>query len=172
MAKKTEPPVKCRYPKCHMLHDSTAMDKKDAVMYGKSNSYYHPDCLHTMLTVTAIRDKFIREINPLLTGQQIGLLVSTINNLIFDKGVDVDYIEFALDYMIKYKQGKLKHPQGLHYIVQDHDIEAAWKKKQEAMVKKEMAEKLKAEHGAPDESGGRTFVYKRSEPVGFQDILK
>ena len=61
--------VHCRYPKCMKLHESTELSKDDAVQGGK-NSYYHPDCYHMMQTVNKIRDTFIKEIDPTLTGKQ------------------------------------------------------------------------------------------------------
>lgn len=128
---KQEKMVRCRYPKCSKLHDSVELRREDAIEGGKGK-YYHPDCYHTLQTVLKIRDLFVTEINPIMTGQQIGALVSTVNNMVFGKGIDVDYIWFALQYFIKYKPGKLHQPHGMHYIVQDRDVVTAWKKRTRA----------------------------------------
>lgn len=143
MAKQKKSVIHCRYPKCFKLHDSTEMKKEDAVKGGKGNSYYHPDCYHTMQTVNEIRDLFHDNINPTMTGQQIGTLVSVINNLIFEKNVDVDYLKFALQYFIKYKPGKLHQPFGLHYIVQDRDVIAAWEREQQRKIHEEIKKRQK-----------------------------
>ena len=140
MAKNKEKLVHCRYPKCMKLHETTELNANDAVKGGKS-SYYHPDCYHTMQTVNQIRDLFIKEINPLLTGQQIGMLVSTIHNIVFSKHVDIDYLKFAVEYFIKNKPGALKYPAGLHYVVQDKNVEAAWGKEQQRKIKNELKQK-------------------------------
>lgn len=134
--------VTCRYPKCSKLHETTELPKDEAVKAVNKNSYYHPDCYHMLQTVTKIRDTFIQKVNPMLTSQQIGALVSTVNNMVFDKGIDVDYILFALQYFIKAKPGKLSHPFGMHYIVQDRDVVAAWNKEREYRIREKMREQL------------------------------
>ena len=142
MAKKKQPVyVSCRYPKCTQLHDSNKVLKSEAFNNGKGR-YYHEDCYHTMQTVNEIRDTFYKNINPTMTGKEIGTLVSTINHLIFKKNVDVDYLKFAVEYFIKYKPGKLNYPAGLHYIVNDSDVKKAWDQKREGEVKAEIKAKL------------------------------
>ena len=184
MAKKAKPKyVNCRYPKCHFLHETTELLKDEAVQGGKQRHYYHPDCLHTMQTVNKIRDLFIEKVDPLLTGKQIGMLVSTINNIVFSKKVDVDFLYFTVQYFINYKPGALKHPAGLHYIIQDKDVTAAWKKEQERKIRDEMKEKLNdlvAERGSFNandvgeiggwEIPGPSFEYK-STRKSFSSVL-
>ena len=142
MAKKAKPKyVNCRYPKCRELHESTEILKSEAIKHGKG--YYHDDCLHTMLKVTEIRDLFYKEVNPLMTGKQIGELVSIVNHLIFKKDIKPDFILFALQYYIKYKPGSLNYPGGIAYIVQNKDVIAAWKKEQERLAKEEIRKQQK-----------------------------
>lgn len=133
--------VRCRYPKCKQMHETTELKKEEAVQSGKS-SYYHPDCYHTMQTINQIKDTFYKEINPLMTSQQIGTLMATINNIVFMKGVDVDFLKFALDYYIQYKPGALKYPGGLHYIVQNADVQSAWNKQQTQLIKAELKSEI------------------------------
>lgn len=170
MSRKAAPKiVKCRYPKCNKLHETTEILKEDAIQHGKS--YYHADCLHIMLTVTEIRDLFYKNINQLMTGKQIGTLVATINNIVLEKGVDVDFLKFAVEYFIKYKPGKLQYPAGLHYIVQDKDVKNAWEKWQERTIKAELKMESKEYH--EDTSlNTPSFVYKPQKQKGFADILK
>ena len=137
MAKQEDKLVRCRYTKCQLLHETKELNKNDAIQ-GGVGSYYHPDCYHTMKTVNQIRDTFIQQINPLMTGKQIGVLVSTINKMVFDKHINVDFIKFSLDYFIKYKPGKLHQPFGLYYIVQDKDAVNAWKKEQNIKLRAEI----------------------------------
>ena len=175
MAKSKVKMVHCRYPKCSMIHESTELKKDDAVQGGKQKNYYHPDCYHNMQTVNQIRDTFIKEINPAMTGKQIGVLVSTINNIIYSKGVDVDCLLFVMKWFIKYKPGALKFPQGLHYVIQDRDALAAWEKEKERKIKEEIREQQKAiinddfRLDLPEEA---TFKYKPQKAKSFEDILR
>ena len=122
------------------LHETTELKKEDAVKGGSKNSYYHPDCWHTMQTVNEIRDLFVKRIDPTLTGKQIGMLVSTINNIVFAKHIDVDYLKFTVEYFINNKPGALKYPAGLHYVIQDRDVKAAWEREQRRKIKEQMRE--------------------------------
>ena len=168
--------VHCRYPKCSKLHETTELKKEDAVQGGKGNYYYHPDCYNTLQTINKIRDLFIKEINPMMTGQQIGMLVSTVNNMVFSKKIAVDYILFALEYFVKYKPGKLHQPFGMHYIVQDKDVIASWKKEQGRKIRAEVKTQLKNNTHEDNEEIGldlsdADFTYKPSKPRSFADIL-
>ncbi len=144
MAKQAKPKlVQCRYPKCSKLHETTSLPKEEAVTGGKKNYYYHPDCYHTMQTVNEIRDLFLREVDSTLTGKQVGMLVSTINNIVFTKHIDVDFLKFTIEYFVKNKPGALKHPAGLHYIIQDKSAIESWQKLQQRKIKNEISEQQK-----------------------------
>ena len=146
--KKPQKIVVCRYPKCKLIHESTELLRDDAVQGGKQKYFYHPDCLHIMQTINEIRDLFIKNINPSITGSQIGQLVSVVNNMVFKKKIlptyteSVDYIKFALEWIIKNKPNVLKYPAGMHYIVQDRDVETAWKKEQEAKIRADVKNQM------------------------------
>ena len=137
MAKQENKLVHCRYAKCQLLHETTELNKNDAIQGGRG-AYYHPDCYHTMKTIFQIRDTFVQHINPLMTSKQIGVLVATINKMVFDKHIDVDFIEFSLNYFIKHKPGKLHQPFGLYYIVQDKDVVQAWHREQDIRLRAEI----------------------------------
>ena len=175
MAKKEQPKmVKCRYAKCNKIHDSQELNKNDAVQGGK-NSYYHPDCYHILQTVNQIKDLFVKHINSMMTGQQIGILVSTVNNMIFSKHIDVDYILFALQYFLEYKPGKLHQPFGLHYIVQDRDVVSAWEREKQRKLKEEIREQQKKilieDDVGLDQEQEDMFTYKPQKARSFADIL-
>ena len=180
MAKQTTQMVRCRYAKCPKLHESQELRKEDAVTGGKQKYYYHPDCYQMMQTVNQIRDLFIKEINPLLTGQQVGMLVATINNIIFGKNVSAGFLKFAVEYFIKHKPGALKHPQGLHYIIQDKNVIAAWKKKEESEIRAKMREAIQssAQENNKGEVVGLSWelpenvtVFKQSNKSKFSSVL-
>ena len=172
MAKKKQSIVSCRYPKCSKIHESNKMPKENAIRTG-SGYYYHPDCYHTMQTVNEIRDLFVKEIDPTLTGKQIGALVSIINNIIFEKKVSVDFLKFAVQYFIKYKPGSLKYPPGLNYIIQDNAVKKAWKTNQTNKSQEEIRTKQKLildefQFDLPDMS---KLEYKPKPARSFADIL-
>lgn len=147
MAREKDKIVHCRYPKCSKLHESTELKESEAVK-GGSRSYYHPDCYHMMQTISQIKDVFYRDINPTLTGKQIGQLVSIVNNMVFGKGIDVDFILFAINYFVNYKPGKLKYPAGVTYIIQDCDVITAWDKKNQRQLREEINEELRKQQKA------------------------
>lgn len=172
MAQK-EKMVHCRYPKCSKLHETTELREADAVK-GGSRSYYHPDCYHVMQTINQIKETFYREVNPTLTGKQIGQLVSIANNMVFSKGIDVDLILFAIKYFVKYKQGKLKYPGGIAYIVQDRDVISAWESEKQKKIRAEIREQQK-NLGVNDDfvldlPESRT-VYRQQNKSKFSSVL-
>jgi len=177
MAKQKVKMVQCRYPKCMKLHESTELPKDEAVQGGKQKYYYHPDCYHTMQTINQIKDQFYREINPNMTGKQIGQLVSIVNNIVFTKGNDVDFVKFALEYFIKYKPGALKYPGGMAYIVQDRDVLSAWEKLQAQKIREELRKEMdkindddKGEIIGFD-SSNKKIEYKDNRKNKFSNVL-
>lgn len=176
MAKQEEKLVRCRYKYCNKLHETVELKKDDAVIGGNS-FYYHQDCYHIMNTVKEIRDLFIQNINRFMTRQQIGALVNTIHNIVFGKNVDIDYLKFALQYFIKNKPGSLKQPYGLHLIIQNSDVAAAWEKRQERIIRNELQKKFDEyqEEKKGDNSDWNlpdiTTTYKPSTKSRFSSIL-
>lgn len=168
--------VKCRYKHCDKLHSDTKIKKEEAVQ-GGVNFYYHPDCLHTKNTIEEIRDLFIKYVDPTLNGKQIGMLVKVINDIVFVKKINVDYLKFCLGYYIKYKPGVLKHPGGLHYIFNQEDIKSAWNKYNEYKIKQEIkaeAEKIKQEDIMNSTSDFDLPVvnnYKATKKSKFSNVL-
>lgn len=177
MAKQKVKMVQCRYPKCMKLHESTELPKDEAVQGGKQKYYYHPDCYHIMQTINQIKDQFYREINPNMTGKQIGQLVSIVNNIVFTKGNDVDFVKFALDYFIKYKPGALKYPGGMAYIVQDRDVLSAWEKLQAQKIREELRKEMdKINNDDKGEiigfdSSNKKIEYKDNRKNKFSNVL-
>jgi len=173
VAKKNNQLVQCRYPKCKYLHDTTELNKEDAIQ-GASRYYYHPDCYYTMRTINQIRDEFYTNVNPTLTGKQVGQLVSIVNNMVFTKHIDADYILFALRYYIKNKPDSLKHPGGIAYIVQSREVENAWKKERDRItrqrIKEELQKQSEEEHGG-FELNNDNSDYKPDNKSKFSRVL-
>lgn len=165
--------VHCRYSKCNKLHESTELKKEDAIQGGNSSKYYyHPDCYHTMSTVNEIRDTFIREINPLITKQQVGMLVGIINDIVFNKHFDVDELKFILNYFIKNKKGALKYPAGLHYAIQDKDAISAWKKIQDKKIAHKVSEYISSNDEFVLNLPEHNIVNNINKKTKFSSILK
>ena len=165
--------VQCGYIKCNMLHKTKELTIEDSVMGGKK--YYHPDCYHMMQTINEIRDLFYHEIDPTMTGKQVGQLVSVINNMVYDKYIDVDKILFSLRYFIKYKPGKLRYPAGLAYIVQDKDVVSAWEREKQRKIKEEIKEeknRLVLDEFVGMDLSNVNWVYKPQKQKSFADILR
>lgn len=110
-----------------------------------------------------------------MTGQQIGQLVSIVNNMVFSKNIDVDYILFAIRFFITNKPGKLRYPGGVAYIVQDKDVISSWEREKQQRVKEKIKEQSKAIK-QDDEFGldflESTFAYKPQKARSFEDILR
>lgn len=134
--------VKCKYPQCSKLHSSKILPKKEAIK-GNNGSYYHADCYHYTRTITEVKDLFYKKLNPVMTGKQVSELMSTINNIVFDKKVDVDFLRFALEYYIKHQLGNINYPHGLHYIIQNRTIISQWNHFNKIETEKEVKEQMK-----------------------------
>ena len=157
---------------CSNEHEHT-LTKNEAINSGNGR-YYHPDCYHMVQTIAEIRDLFFKNINPLMTAKQFSELASVINDIVFNKNVDVDYLKFAVEYYIAKKPGGLKHPPGLHYIIQDKDVKQAWGKYREKKILQKMKDSsfgvTKEELEQNIEVGG-DFSYKPQNARSFADIL-
>lgn len=94
------------------------------------------------------------------------LLVKTIQNIVIGKGVDSEYLLFAMKYVIACKI-PLNSPYGLHYIIDNYKIKQAWqgvKAKEEKLKAIEEAKKV-----VQKEEITFTFVNKKKE--GFESIF-
>lgn len=161
--------VKCQFCRCSYLHDSTDVNKSEAVKEGKK--YYHPDCFALKSIVAKTCEFFKENINDKLTLKQTIELTSVVYGMIFDKGYDPDYVYYCVWYMNKYRPGKLRFPSGLYYVAQDREIERAWNKfhvNSEKEAKQEEKKQIQTELFEDDEE---TFRFVQDKPVGFADIL-
>ena len=160
MAKDT---VKCRFTKCSCFHDAKEINKAEAVR-ADNGYYYHPDCFCFKNNVDKIHKYFIENIDQTMTWKQKSALYTIIYDITLNKGIDVEYLYYAIWYMNIYKKGKLKHMGGLYYILDNKDILESWKRLQNASRPKQKVEILDEEDDA--------FEYVTRKPLGFEDILR
>lgn len=148
--------VKCRYKYC--LHDTTEMNKEDAVLVGKA--YYHEDCLRESENKKKVVELFHDHVNTNVVYAQ---LQAVIHNIIHTKKVDSEFLVFALQYYINHRI-PLNYPQGLYYVVQNKDAKAAWEK----LKVKEQKQEFVFDMDSAEET---SFTYKPIKTKGFGDIL-
>ena len=145
----------CKYSHC--LHDNREIEKRKAIRVG--NSYYHSDCFKTKEDIKEIVNLFKAHINANPVYAQ---LQSVINNIIFVKKVQSDFLLFGLRYYIEHKI-PLNYPQGLYYVIQNKDVTNAYNKTKAKEIKKsvEITEQTENE-----------FKFVPTKNKGFSDIIK
>ena len=145
----------CKYSHC--LHDNREIEKRKAIRVG--NSYYHSDCFKTKEDIKEIVNLFKAHINANPVYAQ---LQSVINNIIFVKKVQSDFLLFGLRYYIEHKI-PLNYPQGLYYVIQNKDVANAYNKAKTKEIKKsvEITEQAETE-----------FKFVPTKNKGFADIIK
>ena len=145
----------CKYSHC--LHDNREIEKRMAIRVG--NSYYHSDCFKTKEDIKEIVNLFKAHINANPVYAQ---LQSVINNIIFVKKVQSDFLLFGLRYYIEHKI-PLNYPQGLYYVIQNKDVTNAYNKTKAKEIKKsvEITEQTETE-----------FKFVPTKNKGFSDIIK
>jgi hypothetical protein len=151
--------VKCKYSHCN--HSSKEVPIEEAISVGK-NSYYHKDCYKQNEEIKQIIEIFKDKIDPMVV---ISQLRTVINNIIFNKCIDSEYLLFALNYAIANKIN-LKHAMGLHYIIGYRNI-------QEAYLKDKNKNKLEQTNKIEIiETEDLPFYFNPTKQKGFDDIIK
>ena len=145
----------CKYSHC--LHDNREIEKRKAIRVG--NSYYHSDCFKTKEDIKEIVNLFKAHINANPVYAQ---LHSVINNIIFVKKVQSDFLLFGLRYYIEHKI-PLNYPQGLYYVIQNKDVANAYNKAKTKEIKKSVEITDQAE---------TQFKFVPTKNKGFADIIK
>ena len=149
---------KCAYNHCK--HEHKEIDIKTEQYVEDKNRYYHPECKHEKDTLAEINDYWYRCIDKDVIFNQ---LVRIVNRLVYQDGMDADYVLFAL----KKKARFLNHPPGLVYAVKDKAVKKEWETAQR--IKEYETNKGKAEIKKNDEP---SFVYQESEvKKKFGDIF-
>lgn len=156
--------VKCA--NTHCKHESRELPRDSATRVGKR--YMHGDCAIKNTYVQKVRDLYYEEVSDTVV---IKNLVATINNIVYKKNVDAEYLYFALSHAIVAKI-PIKSPYSLHYLVDNDRIKKLWEKKKSEKIMAEMSK----EEEDPDLISGTiqksTFKYSNSNNTGFGNILK
>lgn len=150
--------VKCRYAYCSRFHESTELPIEEAVQSGKT-TYYHADCYKESQSIRNTIDLFQKHINKNVV---FAILKKTINNIVYERGIDAEYLEFGLRYYIKNKI-PLNYPGGLYYVIQNKDIEKEWNKLKIKQAKPSFEIK--------DENNSREYDYKPTQENDISSIL-
>ena len=117
MANKT---YQCAYTHCK--HNTKEINPKDDGIILSGSRYWHKDCLKESLTIREIIDMFYSEVNKNVVMSQ---LRSVVNNLVYNKGNDAEFIKFGLRYYLDHNI-PINYPQGLYYVVQSKEVQEAW----------------------------------------------
>ena len=110
---------KCGF--CHCQHESCEISQDEAVKI--RNRYFHKDCAETYNNIEEIKRLYYEKISNTVVMPQ---LIRVVNDIIFKKHVDSNYLLFALKYAINTRR-TINYPQGLHYLIDDYRIKNAWK---------------------------------------------
>lgn len=114
-----EKEYKCQYRHC--LHPKSKVPASEVVMVGKNR--FHPDCAELHEKIERIKRIYFDYINEDCDYVQV---VGVINNLIFKKGYDVDFVEFTMKYTAVYGRN-IKSPYILHTIINNGIVERKYK---------------------------------------------
>lgn len=153
--------VKCRYSHC--LHSSKELPVEDAVKVG--NYYMHQDCAAISKNIIEIRDYYYENVSNTVV---MKTLMATINNIVFQKKVDAEYLLFAVKYAVK-NRIPLRSPYGLHYLIDNARIKDAWEKNRKDKLSQLMKE---ACNGICVEQTETNFKYAGGSKKGFGSIFK
>ena len=145
--------VKCRYSHCK--HESKDMPREEAVCDGRM--YYHKDCYEEKETIKKCIDIYAKafDADPIWNNLRI-----VINNIVYNKGNDAEYLLYALKYAARNKM-TIRYPAGLYYLIKNKDIKESWEK-----------EKKIADRGnVVVETTNTEFTYVPKKSKGFADII-
>lgn len=161
----------CRYKQCK--HATKDIDVTKDEYVSKSNMYYHKDCYkakvngdwkdeNTKKDLQFIKTLWLENISKTVVYSQ---LFRTLNDLLA-RGVESDYLVFALQYCIEHKFN-LNHPAGFPYFVDKKEIKEAYAKKKNTSsgYNKNSFIAIETDDAAPK------FSFNKKQN-GFQSILK
>lgn len=149
--------ARCSYKHCPKPEEDI-LGEEQAVRNGK---VFHKGCLDTSETIKKIVDLYYTKVSNTVV---MTVLVRTINNIVFEKGIDSHYLLYALNSAVIRKR-QIKSPVYLQYLIDDFDIKKAWEAEQGKRLLKEAQNASVAQNvTAP--------VFKQSESLtGFNLIF-
>lgn len=148
---------KCAYNHCK--HESCEIPQDSIIKIG--NRYYHDDCAKNKENILKIKELYYQKISNTVVMAQ---LLNTINNIVFVKNVDSDYLLFALNFCID-NRIKINSPYGLHYIIDNSRVKAAWNNQ----TAKKMIKQMKFNVSNAVEN--TTKIKLKDNRTGFGDIF-
>lgn len=156
---------KCNFKHCKC--DEVLTDENREVVNGKS---YHRTCLRTKNDIVEIRDYYIENVSSTVV---IGMLVKVINNIIFDKQVNSQFLKFALKYAVETKIS-IKSPLSLHYLIDNSKIKDVWKRKQTDGTKNDIKTQKTSEITSEFDFDAEVISTTKtaSNSNGFENILR
>lgn len=118
----------CQYKHCQHKEDKIPANK----VYLINGKRMHLECAMTQEVIKLIWNTYKEQMDELADYK---VVIHVVNQVVFDKGVPVDYVMYWLEEMIK-RDVKLKSPYGLHYCMKNKRIYAEWKAKYEEEINK------------------------------------
>lgn len=155
---------KCAFKHCK--HPTQVLQENEAVKVGTGNRYMHEDCARTSENMIKARDVYYDRISQEVV---MKVLVRVIQNIVLQKGVDAEFLVFAIEYAADNKV-PLRSPYSLHYLVDNYKIKEAWRNRN---VEQKAAEiKKEAEHSVVIDPNANKFSFKQVLTDGFGSIFR
>lgn len=174
--------AKKRFRKCmctNCLHPESPVDTEDdgSFVCDKHNKCYHKDCYDRMMSLrndmALINDLWTKNISTAVNYAELRKIVNSYLN----RGVEMDYIIFCLQYVIA-KRMTLNYPAGFQYYLDKKEIKEAYEKKQTQKKFDEIRQKQKERTGQDQPSipvgsqNAPSFAIRKQKEEGFGSILK
>lgn len=150
--------VRCVAKYC--LHDKRELSTNKAV--GDGTSYYHPDCFKLQENTRKICKLWGEKISSAYVKKD---LINVINNIVINKKVSSDKLLYGVKYFIRNGLG-LRYPAGLYYVVQNREVDEAYKSYQQSKVLK-----MKVYIPPDDDPLKAPYTYKPAKEKGIGDIF-
>lgn len=153
--------MQCRFKHC--LHSSTEIKNGDE--YVKNGTmYYHKDCNELREALNDTATLFMECVNSQIS---VSELRKIINTLCFVDGMDIKYIQYAINYAVTHPEYRLTYPAGLYRICRNLSIQAAWRSERN---KKWMAS-VKTDAFVAEDVRPTDTVKEKPKQRGFSRIL-
>ena len=153
-----EDKVCCTYKHCRC--ESRDIPLTEAIKICKA--VYHEVCLNEWNHIKEIKKVYYENISKTVVQSVLGRVI---NDIIYGKNIDAEYLLFALNYALSHNY-KINSPYGLHYIIDDYKIKNQWKldKNRKILNQNKNIEIIKTED--------TPFSFNPTKQKGFNDIIK
>lgn len=151
----------CRYTHCY--YGNTEIPPDDEIKVG--NRYMHKKCAIASQSIQKAKELYYENISSTVVMSQ---LLNVINNIIFTKNVDPEYLVFAIQHAISAKI-QIKSPYSLHYLIDNSRIKQLWEREKKKRISTRMMEEIK-HHAACSENEPK-FTSPKQKNESFMDIF-